>query len=132
MKVDHFAFLVNDMDVAIDFYSNKLGMKLMFRQKDEEHQEEFAFLELEGGNLELLRKLDRPTSPINIISPKERSNAPHLALVEDDLEKFVEELKSKDIDILEGPLLIPDQVKWMYLADPDGNIIEFVQWLNKK
>ena len=129
MKVDHFAFLVNNMDVAIEFYVKKLGMKLKFRELDEEHQEEFAFLELEGGDLELLRKLDRPITPINTESPKNRSNAPHLALVADDIDKIVEALKVKKVEILDGPFTIPNKVKWLYLADPDNNIIEFCQWL---
>ena len=33
------------------------------------------------------------------------------------------------ISLLKGPLAIPDKVRWCYLADPDNNVIEFVQWL---
>ena len=38
-------------------------------------------------------------------------------------------LNEKRIPILKGPLEIQGQVRWMYLADPDNNILEFVQWL---
>ena len=47
-KVDHFAFLVSDMDKSIDFYQNILGLKFISRQIDEEHGEEFSFFEMAG------------------------------------------------------------------------------------
>ena len=118
---DHMAFEVSDMDAALAFYEGVLGMKLMFRKTDEEHHEEFAFVELDGGNLELLRSL----------TPSLRTShsyCPHLALKTDDLDGVVRMLNEKRIAILKGPLEIQGQVRWMYLADPDNNILEFVQW----
>ena len=125
---DHMAFEVSDMDAALAFYEGVLGMKLMFRKTDEEHHEEFAFLELDGGNLELLRTLSKSAIP-NPQSPIPNSYCPHLALKTDDLDGVVRMLNEKRIPILKGPLEIPGQVRWMYLADPDNNILEFVQWL---
>ena len=56
LKNDHFAFAVSDMDRAIEFYCGMLGMKLMFREHNENDHEIFAMLELNGGNLELIRQ----------------------------------------------------------------------------
>jgi len=125
---DHMAFEVSDMDAALAFYEGVLGMKLMFRKTDEEHHEEFAFLELDGGNLELLRTLSKSAIP-NPQSPIPNSYCPHLALKTDDLDGVVRMLNEKRIPILKGPLEIQGEVRWMYLADPDSNILEFVQWL---
>ena len=47
-------------------------MKLMFQKKDEEHHEAFAFLELEGGNLELLQALDEDNQPVPFDPPRDR------------------------------------------------------------
>ncbi len=130
-KVDHFAFLVYDMDRAIQFYTEKLGLKLMSRQTDKAHGEEFAFLELEGGNLELLQRI--PKSPLaDKPSPGTTANCPHLALEAANFDDFVEQMRKSKIEIVNGPYLIEDTVKWVYIADPDGNLIEFVEWLNKK
>jgi hypothetical protein len=41
-------------------------------------------------------------------------------------------LKEKDVAVLRGPLLIADQVTWFYFADPDNNILEYVQWYEKR
>ena len=57
MKNDHMAFEVSDMDQSIRFYSQVLGLRLIFRKVNTEEQEEYAFLELTGGNLELIQRL---------------------------------------------------------------------------
>jgi hypothetical protein len=38
-------------------------------------------------------------------------------------------LRDQAIAIVKGPLEIPGKVRWLYAADPDKNVIEFVQWL---
>ncbi len=129
-KVDHFAFRVSDLDASIEFYCNLLGLKLLSKTVDEEHHEAFAFLELKGGNLELLQLLDENNKPTTFERPKiKRPFCPHLAIKSDNLNRLVLSLKEKDIPIIKGPLEIPDMVKWLYISDPDHNIIEFVQWL---
>lgn len=125
-KNDHIAFQVADLDKAIAFYANVLGMDLMFRQTDPQHNEAFAYFALDGGNLELLQRLDAP--PPNRPNPQPPW-CPHLALKTDDLDAVVHMLKDKNIPIIKGPLQIPNRVRWLYTADPDKNIIEFVQWL---
>jgi hypothetical protein len=33
--------------------------------------------------------------------------------------------------LIKGPLKIEGKVTWLYLADPDNSVIEFVQWLDR-
>jgi lactoylglutathione lyase len=35
------------------------------------------------------------------------------------------------IPIVKGPLQIEGKVTWLYVTDPDNNVIEFVQWLEQ-
>ncbi len=129
-RLDHVALRAADLDRAIDFYTNTLGLQLMFRELDEEHHEAFAFLELEGGNLELLQMLDENNQPLPHTAPKpEPPYCPHVALGVDDLDLLLATLANAGIALLKGPLLIPNKVRWCYMADPDNNVIEFVQWL---
>jgi hypothetical protein len=103
----------------------------MSRTVDAENREAFAYVELAGGNLELLQLLDENGQPLAAPKPPVESPfCPHLALGVDDLDSFAELLQSKDIEIIKGPLEIPGMVKWLYIADPDNNIIEFVQWIS--
>lgn len=126
-KNDHIAFRVRDLDRAIAFYTETLGMALLFRETDEAHGEAFAFLELEGGNLELLESLETrmPTAPL-----PEPPYTPHLAIATDDLGAFAGSLAERGVPILKGPMTIPGKVTWLYITDPDNNVIEFVQWLD--
>lgn len=130
MKVDHFAFQVSDMDKAIEFYTKLLGIEARDRSKDEEHQEEFCFFPLDGGDLELLSKLNSDSADLKADDPRKRMNSPHLALKKEHLDEFAQFLREEGYNIIDGPLVIPEKVKWMYIADPDGNVIEFVEWLD--
>ncbi len=130
-KVDHFAFLVSDMDKAIDFYQNTLGLKFLSREVDEEHGEEFSYFQLEGGDLELLKRLDREKGPINTPNFEERANSPHLAFTVEDFGEAIQKLKQKNVSFIGKPNEIENKVKWAYFSDPDNNIIEIVHWLNK-
>jgi catechol 2,3-dioxygenase-like lactoylglutathione lyase family enzyme len=130
-KVDHFAFRVADLDESLAFYCNKLGLKQISRTFDAENQEAFAYVELEGGNLELLQRVDESGRLLAAIKqPIESPYCPHLALVTENLDAVVDTLHSVNIPIVSGPLEIPGLVKWLYIADPDNNIIEFVEWLS--
>lgn len=127
---DHFAFEVSDMERAVRFYTGKLGLKLLSSDVDDAHHEAYAFLELEGGNLELVQTLDDNNKPIPRTAPEPSPPfCPHLALATDDVDACLANLRRHEIPILKGPLEIPDEVKWVYAADPDNNVLEFIQWL---
>jgi len=101
-------------------------MRFLFRETDEAHGEAFAYLELDGGNLELLQSLDTAMPPVPEPCPP---YAPHLAIATDDLATLAGALAGKGVPILKGPMTIPGKVTWLYIADPDNNVLEFVQWL---
>jgi hypothetical protein len=47
----------------------------------------------------------------------------------EDLDLLIVQLERVGIQICKGPLEIPGRVRWLYVADPDQNIVEFVQWI---
>ena len=128
MKNDHTAFQVADLDAAIRFYTETLGFRLLSRSVDEVHQEAFAFFELEGGHLELLQKLGHTFNPRPIESPY----CPHLALETRDIQEVVASARGRGIHIIAGPFETPGEAKWLYISDPDNNVIEFIEWAGKK
>ena len=128
-QVDHFAFSVSDLDKAIKFYQDILGLKLLSKTVDEEHHEAFAFFELAGGKLELLQLLDENKNGAGFKKRKiKQPFCPHLAIKAENLDMFVSDLSEKKVNVVKGPMEISGQVKWLYIADPDNNIIEFVEW----
>ena len=129
-RADHFAYEVSDLERAIRFYTEKLGLKLLSSEVDREHHEAFAFLKLDGGNLELLQKLDQTDNPIpRTPRAPEPPYCPHLALATGDMDACLANLRRHGIPILKGPLEIPGEIRWVYVTDPDNNVLEFIQWL---
>jgi catechol 2,3-dioxygenase-like lactoylglutathione lyase family enzyme len=128
LKIDHFAFEVSDLPASIDFYVNKLGFQLQMTFTDEKEHETLAVLALDGGKLELIQVLDganekKPFDP-QVVRPH---FCPHLALESDDFEKTLADIRAQGLKIVHGPLEIPGLAKWLYITDPDNNVIEFFQ-----
>jgi lactoylglutathione lyase len=126
MKNDHMAFEVSNMDQSIQFYTQVLGLPLLFRKVNQEEQEEYAFLELTGGNLELLQRLGGEPFVKPTIKPP---YCPHLAISSKDMAQTLKLIEEHRIPVIKGPLEIAGAEKWIYISDPDNNVIEFIQWL---
>jgi len=129
MKNDHMAFEVSNMDQSIEFYTQVLGLRLLFRKVNTEEQEEYAFLELEDGNLELLQRLGGEPFAKPTIKPP---YCPHLALTSEDMNRTLKLIEGHHIPVVKGPPENPGAEKWIYISDPDNNVIEYIQTLHKK
>lgn len=91
-KNDHTAFQVSDLNAAINFYVESLGLHLLFRGINQEEREAYAFLKLEGGNLELIQKLDVSFVKHQIAPPY----CPHFALEAEDMSQILQMIEKKD------------------------------------
>jgi len=128
MKFDHAALQVQNMDRAIAFYTEKLEFSLDHRAINHEEQEEYAFISAGSVRIELIQDLtDDYKLPL-----LKKPFCPHLCMEVDDLEEAVRGLNVMEIPILRGPLKIENEETWVYFSDPDHNVIEFIQWYNKK
>ena len=127
LRLDHVAVPVSDMEAALQFYGEKLGLKFLFREVDPVEQEDFAYFEVEGGNLELLKSLAHPFDRPDIKPPY----CPHLALATSDMNATLRLIQERGLRLIKGPLKIEGKVTWLYIADPDNNVIEFVQWFDQ-
>lgn len=124
-QFDHIAFQVGNMDEAIRFYVEKLGFALSSRAVNHEEKEEYVFLSLGDLRLELIQDLSQAAyQKPSVGSPY----CPHLAIETDDMERAVAHLREREVPIIRGPLVIEGEVTWVYFADPDNNVLEYVQW----
>ena len=124
-KLDHIALEVSSLDRAIEFYTEHLGFALKSRATNEEQQEEYCFLESEGTCVELISDLQKTYAERRTF---ERPYCPHICFATDDMDKTLLELHARDIEIIRGPFEIPGEETWVYFADPDGNVLEYIQW----
>jgi lactoylglutathione lyase len=126
---DHVAFQVSDMEASIEFFVEKLGFQQSFRALNEEHGEEYAFFTYGDLRLELIRDIKQPSFNKPDLKPP---YCPHLALETQDMQQTLARLEAAGVPILRGPLEIPGEETWVYFADPDNNVLEYIQWYQKK
>lgn len=108
--------LVNDFEKSLAFYKDTLELQLNSQDG------KFADFKLEGTSLAIFEK-----SAAIAMFPKENMGSGGgivLAFQVDDVAKACEELKSKGVQIFEGP----KKTEWgqtvAYFKDPDNNIWE--------
>lgn len=108
--------LVEDFDKSLSFYHNTLGLEV--NSKDGK----FADFKLEGTSLAIFQKSDATA-----MFPKEYMGSGGgivLGFQVEDVNKTCQELKSKGVEIFEGPKTTTWGQTVAYFKDPDGNIWE--------
>ena len=128
MAYDHGAFRVRNLEDSIQFYTGKLGFKLLFMNHSEQYGEKGAFLEYNSARLELLETIGSTYPP----AKPERPYCPHLCFEAEDMDQVIQMLEENQIPILDGPNEIPGSERWIYFADPDWNVLEYIVWLDQE
>ncbi len=91
MKIDHVAIAVHDLDAALDFYRDALGLEVAERREVPAEGVEIAFLPLGESEIELLRPLEADNS-IGRFLAKRGEGIHHICLRVDDIDAAVERL----------------------------------------
>jgi glyoxylase I family protein len=123
-RIDHVEIIPSDVEQTIDFYVNILGFKVKSRHEmDRPPMKEIVYIELGDTVIEL----------IAVDNPSPKSEEPWqvqyrgIALEVEDMDKAVEHLKSKGIEIVIPPVDLGDSFRGE-IRDPDGLIIELREW----
>ena len=120
----HTSIFVNDMDESIDFYVNKLGLKLLDGPLHYPGNADMAFVGSDwNAYVELVYDLeDHP--------PYEVGNRyEHLAVeVDGDIPGTVERLRANGVKILKEPKKSPGGTRWIaFVEDPNGIPVELLE-----
>jgi catechol 2,3-dioxygenase-like lactoylglutathione lyase family enzyme len=112
---------VSDMDRAVDFYTNTLGLPLAGRWGDE-----YAGIDLGNGLAIGLHPARNPHSP----KPGSSGSIQIGFAVDRSLDDVVNDLLSRGV-IFRGPIIDDVQVRLAFFGDPDGNdlyLVEVKKW----
>jgi catechol 2,3-dioxygenase-like lactoylglutathione lyase family enzyme len=128
-KLAHLNFLTNDLDRIIDFYVNKMGMKVKFTLDNEEGQP-FGYY-FECGDSTFLEFFDQKMA-VDVWGGKvEELNIgtryKHFCLEVTGLDEFCEKLRSRGVTVSEIKRE-RDNSRQAWIADPDGNSIELMEY----
>jgi methylmalonyl-CoA epimerase len=102
-SIHHIAIAVRDLDAALAFYRDALGLELAERREVPEEGVEIAFLPAGDGEIELLRPLDEAGGVARFLE-LHGEGLHHVCLAVEDIEAAVEQLRAAGAQLLsEGP-----------------------------
>ena len=118
--VAHVCFTVRNMDAALAFYRDRLGMTEAFAWRRPDGSKSGVYLHV--GRRTFLELFEG-----DVGEPAARPSYRHLCLEVDDINATVAELRAKGVEVTDVKL--GDDRAWQaWTSDPDGNRIELHQY----
>ncbi len=103
-NIDHIAVIVADIDAALEFWRDALGLEVSRVEEVPAQEAEVAFLPLGQGEIELVRPTSDDSGAARFLA-KRGAGMHHIALEVDDLEATLARLKAKGVRLInESPL----------------------------
>lgn len=128
-RIAHAALRVSDMDRALKFYCDGLGMKRKFSLRDRQGRPWIEYLEIVPCEfLELF--YDNCSQSPQRKNPN-RLGILHLAIEVDNMEQHRQELINNGIQPDGEIKMQGDHTYQLWVTDPDGNRIEFMQYTDE-
>lgn len=122
-RIDHIEIVPSDFERTLNFYTEVLDFKIQLRRKLEKAPlEEIVFIELGGTSVELYSV----QNPAPAVEEQWRVGYRTFAIEVEDLDKALEYLKTKGVEIADVPAGT-QTLKRAIIKDPDGLSIELLQ-----
>ncbi|MGQ9857657.1 MAG: methylmalonyl-CoA epimerase [Thermodesulfobacteriota bacterium] len=100
LHIDHIGVASKEMDKALKFFTDVLGMEATGFETIEDQAVKVAFLPLGEGEIEILEST-RPDGPVAKFVEAKGEGVQHIALRVEDLEAALEELKAKGVRLID-------------------------------
>lgn len=131
LKIDHVAIVVDDMEKALTFWRDALGMDLLAVGDVPTENSKVAFLPLSGSEVELVQ----PTTEDSGIAKYLAKRGPglhHVCLQVDDIESMMTQLRAKGVRLInEEPRTTEDGKMYAFIhpESASGVLVELYQLL---
>jgi len=99
-KVNHIGVAVEDLNEAIKFYEENLGLETEGIEEVKEQKVKVAFIPIGESRIELLQSTD-PDGPISKFIEKRGEGIHHVALEVDRIEETLQRLKERGIQLID-------------------------------
>ncbi len=135
MKLIHSAIRTKDLQKSVDFYTNLFGFTVREKRRVETHNVTLVFLRSKetGSEIEIIAE-DNPEKAVFKENGTQNSGCgfAHFAFISEDIDSDAALLKQKGASFSREPFYSLDKsMKIAFLNDPDGIMIELIQFLNK-
>ncbi|MCJ7806946.1 MAG: methylmalonyl-CoA epimerase [Clostridia bacterium] len=99
-KIDHIGIAVGDLEKALSFYRNQIGLEFKGIEEIDEQKVRIAFLLVGESEIELLESID-PAGPVGKFIEKKGEGVHHLAFRVSDIEDKLEQLKELGVALID-------------------------------
>ncbi|NDJ60141.1 MAG: methylmalonyl-CoA epimerase [Chloroflexi bacterium] len=115
IKINHIAIVVEDVQAALSFWKDALGVPLQHVEHNEDEAVDIAFMPLGEGEIELIAPFTEDSGVAKYLA-KKGSGLHHLCLDVDDIEGALAQLKAKDVELInETPRTRPDGTRYAFV-----------------
>lgn len=125
-RPDYVILIVEDLDLTLKFYTEILGLQLSHRSGD--------YAQMDTGTTRLgfyTRRAMSETIGKSLVKPYKNMNCFEIGIKVDDVDITYNELILKGVKGIKTPTNHHWGQRTAYVADPDGNLIELAQDLEK-
>lgn len=128
MRIDHVAIAVKDLDDALAFYRDALGLEVTGRREVPEEGVEIAFLPTDDTEIELISPLD-PENSIGRFLEKRGEGIHHLCVGVEDIEAAVAQLQEEGARVLSEIKSHADGTRYVFVhpKSTHGVLMELYQ-----
>ncbi len=129
MKIDHLGIATKNIDEALKFWQDALGLEQTHTEIVEEQKVRVAMLPVGETRVELLEPTS-PDSPISKFLEKRGSGLHHIALEVEDIEAALLKLKSNNMRLIDETPRIGAEgclIAFVHPAAGGGVLLELVQ-----
>jgi len=99
-KIDHIGIAVSDLEKAISFYRDQIGLEFKGTEVVDEQKVKVAFFPVGESKIELLESTE-PSGPVGIFIEKKGEGIHHLSFRVTNIEEKLKELKEKGIALID-------------------------------
>ena len=128
-KVNHIAVVVNDLEEAMHFWVDALGLELSHREHVASEAVDVAFLPVGDSKIELLQPVDNESGVARYLE-KRGSGMHHICFEVDDIEAALQKLKLANVQLInEVPTVGADGRKFAFIhpKSASGVLVELYQ-----
>jgi methylmalonyl-CoA/ethylmalonyl-CoA epimerase len=130
IKMHHIAIAVPDIDEALEFWQNALGLELDHVEEVPSQKAQVGFLPVGDCEVELVRPTVDDTGVARFLE-KKGAGLHHICLEVDDLEAMIHQLKEKGIQMIddEPKVLEGRKLAFIHPKSSTGVLVELYQLL---
>lgn len=114
-KINHLAIVVSDLEQAVNFWQNALGMPLERKESNPSENVNIAFMDAGNSHIELLEPINTDSGIAKFLE-KRGAGMHHLCLEVENIEAVMDRLVSKGVELInDSPKTRDDGTRYCFI-----------------